>query len=128
MDFVMQSYKVYVKTDENNRIIAINSDAFMTSIEGWVYIDEGYGDKYHHAQGNYLPKPLYDKRGLCNYKFEDSEIVERAPEEIDADYKEPEIPSPSEPSSDPALINRIAELEAQLAAYESAYAQGVNEA
>lgn len=127
MDFVTQPYKVYVKTDENNRIIAINSDAFMSSFDGWVYIDEGYGDKYHHAQGNYLSKPLYNMRGLYNYKLSGTEIEERAPEEIDADYKEPEVPSPSTPS-DPALINRILELEAQLAAYESAYAQGVNEA
>ena len=127
MEFEMQPYKVYVKIDESNRIIAINSDAFMSSFDGWVYIDEGCGDKYYHAQGNYLSKPLYDMRGLCNYKLSGTEIEERAPEEIDADYKEPEVSSPSA-SSDPALINRILELEAQLAAYESAYAQGVNEA
>ena len=127
MEFEMQPYGVYVQVDEAGRITAINSDAFLPSLEGWVKIDEGYGDKYHHAQGNYLPKPLYDMRGLCNYKLSGTEIEERAPEEIDADYKEPEVPSPST-SSDPALINRILELEAQLAAYESAYAQGENEA
>lgn len=127
MELENNTYSVYVKTDNKNRIIAINSDAFLPSLEGWVKIDEGYGDKYHHAQGNYLSKPLYDMRGLCNYKLSGTEIEERAPEEIDADYKEPEVSAPST-SSDPALINRILELEAQLAAYESAYAQGVNEA
>ena len=127
MDFVMQPYKVYIKVDDQKRVIEINSNAFIVPTDEWFYIDEGYGDKYHHAQGNYLPKPLYDMRGLCNYKLSETEIEERAPEEIDADYKEPEVPNPSTPS-DTALINRIAGLEAQLAAYESAYAQGVNEA
>lgn len=127
MDFEMEPYIVYIQVDEQNRIIAVNSSAFLTDINGWIEIDSGYGDKYHHAQGNYFNKPLYDERGLCNYKFENSEVAERTAEEIDADYKEPEVSNPSTPS-DPALINRILDLEARLASYESAYIQGVNEA
>ena len=44
-------YKVYVKTDETDRIISVNSDAFLPDTDGWAQIDEGDGDKY---QRNYL--------------------------------------------------------------------------
>lgn len=127
MEFEMQPYKVYIKIDEQKRIIAINSDAFIAPTDEWIYIDEGYGDKYHHAQGNYLPKSLMDSTAHYNYSYPIDTIVERTEQEKEQDYNRPEV-TPSEPSSDPALINRILELEAQLAAYESAYAQGVNEA
>lgn len=127
MEFEMQPYKVYIKIDEQKRVIEINSDAFITPTDEWIYIDEGYGDKYHHAQGNYLSKSLMDNTAHYNYSYPIDTIVERTEQEKEQDYNRPEV-TPSEPSSDPALINRIAELEAQLAAYESAYAQGVNEA
>lgn len=82
-------YGVYVRTDAENRIIAINSDAFITDPTGWVKIDEGYGDRHHHAQGNYLSGPLYDDRGICRYKLEDGQVVERSQAEQDADYTPP---------------------------------------
>ena len=118
----MQPYIVYVKPDEQNRIQAVNSSAFLSDTDGWIEIDSGYGDKYHHAQGNYFPKPLYDDRGIMQYKLVDGEPVERTQEEMDADYVEPE------PIPEDGLTGRVAALEAQLAAYEAAYAQGVNDA
>ena len=57
MEFEMKPYEVYVQTDDANRIIAINSDAFLPALSGWTKIDEGYGDRYHHAQGNYGSSP-----------------------------------------------------------------------
>lgn len=33
-------YAVLVRTDEQNRIIEINSSAFVADAEGWVQIDE----------------------------------------------------------------------------------------
>lgn len=82
----MKPYGVYVKVDAENCITAINSDAFMPSADGWVRIDEGWGDRYHHAQGNYLPKPLTDERGIFHYKLADDKVIERTSEEMDADY------------------------------------------
>lgn len=38
-----QTYAVLVRTDEQNRIIAINSSAFVADAEGGVQIDEGDG-------------------------------------------------------------------------------------
>ena len=84
-------YKVYVKTDDNGRITAINSSAFLSSLDGWLEIDSGWGDRYHHAQGNYLEKPLTDDRGIYRYKYEGGLVIERSEEEMDADYEPPII-------------------------------------
>lgn len=82
-------YGVYVRTDNQGRVTAINSSAFVRDMTGWTQIDEGYGDRYHHAQGNYLDGPLWDERGVCRYKLEDGEAVERTQAEMDADYTPP---------------------------------------
>ena len=106
----MKPYIVYIKTDDTNRITAIDSSAFLSDATGWTEIDSGYGDKYHHAQGNYFPQPLYDERGIKRYKaypfvdaptgeiiarfFKNGEeyvILERTQEEMDADYTPTEI-------------------------------------
>lgn len=115
-------YKVYALPDEKNRITAINSDEFISDLTGWVQIDEGAGDKFHHAQNNYLPKPIADERGIYRYKLEDGVAVERTQEEMDADYVPPE---PSKPND---LEARMLAMEQLLASYEAAYAQGVQDA
>ena len=105
-------YTVYIQIDDLSRIIAINSSAFLSSTEGWIEIDSGLGDRYHHAQGNYFPKPIYEERGIPVYKYIDGEVLERNQEEIDADYHEP-VPQPSE--TDIALVE-LAALESENAA------------
>lgn len=80
-----EPYKVYVQTDGENRVTAINSSAFVDGA-GWAQIDEGYTDKYHHAQGNYLDKPLMDERGVYRYKLVAESVVERTQAEMDADF------------------------------------------
>ncbi len=69
--------KVYIKTDISGNIIAINSSDFLSHITDWTLIDEGTGDKYYHAQNNYLDKPLTDENGIYNYKLVDGRIAER---------------------------------------------------
>lgn len=101
-----QPYKVLVRVDSAGRITSINSDAFLDNVEGWIEIDSGYSDKYHHAQGNYLPLPIMDERGIYRYKLVDGEVVERTQEEMDADW----IP----PEEKPTPEQRIEELEAAL--------------
>ena len=101
----IQPYIVYVRTDDADRITAINSSAFLADVNGWTEIDSGHGDRYHHAQGNYLPQPIIDERGIYRYKLVDGKPVERTQEEMDADYVEPE----PKPSTD----ERVAQLEAQ---------------
>ena len=95
MDFIQENYVVYVKTDEQNRIISINSSAFLDNIENWTKIDEGLSDKYHHAQHGYLEKSIYTEDGIPRYKLVDGKAVERSDEEIEADKPEPPAPLPT---------------------------------
>lgn len=80
----MKPYIVYVKTNDSGHIAAVNSSAFMTDTTGWTEIDSGYGDKYHHAQGNYFPEPIYTECGAYRYKLVDGKTVECTAEEITA--------------------------------------------
>ena len=41
-----ENYIVYVRTDEQSRILEANSSAFLADTTGWTAIDEGLGDKY----------------------------------------------------------------------------------
>lgn len=95
MEELINTYKVYIKTDDNNLVTAINSSAFLFDLTGWIEIDKGTGDKYHHAQGNYLPKGLMTDDGVYRYKYTDEELQERTEEEIqkerDARPPAPEI-------------------------------------
>ncbi len=76
---------VYVKTDEQGRILDINSSAFLDNTEGWTAIDEGYGDKYLHAYRHYLPGRPCTEDGVPLWKLMDSAPVLRSEEEIAAD-------------------------------------------
>lgn len=89
-------YIVYVKPNENDYITAVNSSAFLTDTTGWVEIDQGYGDKYHHAQGNYFPESIITDGGAYRYKLVDGVPVECTPEEI-AEQEEANKPVPVEP-------------------------------
>lgn len=68
--------KVYIKINDNNEIIEINSDEFIDNITNWIYIDEGNGDKYRLAQQHYLEKKLVNENGAYNYKYENGKIIE----------------------------------------------------
>ena len=79
------TYKVFAKLNENNIITAINSSAFLPDTTDWTEIDEGTGDRYHHAQGNYLPLGLVDSNGSYNYKYVDGGLIVRTDEEKKAE-------------------------------------------
>ena len=97
-------YQVYVKTNDNRRITAVNSSGFLADPFGWVQIDEGSGDRYYLAQGNYFEKPLTDDRGVYRYALDDSgKPYELTQEEMDAAYVEPE--------AQPTQEDRLAALE-----------------
>ncbi len=76
----MEEYIVYVKTDSVGKITAINSSAFISG-ESWIEIDRGNGDRFHHAQGNYLESGLVDEDGIYNYKLVDGAPVLRSDDE-----------------------------------------------
>ena len=85
-----ENYIVYVRTDEQSCILEANSSAFLADTTGWTAIDEGLGDKYHHAQGNYFDGGLYTTDGIPRYKLADGAPVLRPAEEIEAD-RQPNI-------------------------------------
>lgn len=87
-NYTPEPYLVYVQTDEARRITAINSSAFVSPDWG-TEIDQGIGDRYHHAQGNYLGRPLYTRDGIPRYKLAEGKAVERTEAEIQADRPDP---------------------------------------
>ena len=106
-------YIVYVISNSNDYITAVNSSAFLSDTTGWTEIDSGYGDKYHHAQGNYFPMPIMDERGIYRYKLVDGNPVERTVSEMDADYVPPE-PQPTQDERITALEVENAQLKEAL--------------
>lgn len=102
-------YIVYIKIDSKSRITEINSSAFLSDISNWTEIDKGDGVIYHHAQGNYLPKPLIDENGVYRYKYSNGTIVERTAEEMAADIPEP-VPAPPTNAELAAAIAELAEV------------------
>ena len=110
-------YKVYIELDSDNNIISINSELFLSQkeMENMTLIDEGEGDKFAHAQSQYLEKNLIDELGRYNYKFEDGTIKEIA----EADKQQP-TPTKTEPTEqekiNAQLMLQIAQLKAELKA------------
>ena len=98
-------YIVYARTNSNGYIIAVNSSAFLTDTTGWTEIDSGYGDKYHHAQGNYFPQPITTDGGAYRYKLVDGVPTECTAEEIAAQGEA------LKPVPTPSLENRVEVLE-----------------
>ena len=123
-EIMMESYAVYARVDGENRIVEVGSDAFLTDLTGWVKIDEGRGDRFRHAQNNYLPGPLTDERGLYRYRLEEGRPVPRPRAEMDADFTPPET---QVSETDLALIELaeiIAEQQAALLELAALMAEG----
>lgn len=105
----MEPYIVYAKTDSSGYITAVNSSAFLSDTTGWTEIDSGYGDKYHHAQGNYFPQPIIAEGGAYRYRVVDGKPVECTAEEI-TQQEEALKPVPT-----PTLESRVEVLETDAA-------------
>ena len=76
---------VYARVDAAGRVAEVNSDAFLPDTEGWTPIDEGPGDRFAHAQGNYIPDGLTTEDGIPRYRWDGEGVVERTAAEIQAD-------------------------------------------
>ena len=101
----MTPYIVYIKTGDANRITTVNSSAFLPDTTGWTQIDEGYGDKYHHAQDNYFPKPIITDGGAYRYKLVNGKPVECTAEEIAA--QEEALKPVDEPTQDDRIEAQV---------------------
>lgn len=127
-----KTYIVYAKIDEQSRIAAVDSSAFLTDTNGLVKIDEGDTIRHYHAQGNFFEKPLYDARGIHRYmtdpvdadpertayhiyEYEGKQlgVYERTQAEMDADWEEP-VPAESIEDRVKTVEGKTAELEESL--------------
>ena len=96
--------KVYVKVNENNEIIDVNSSIFLKDTTDYILIDEGQGDKYAHAQSQYLDGGLIDRYGRYNYRLVDNNI------EFINEEEKPVV----ETVKRPAIEERLASIELDL--------------
>lgn len=103
----MHDYIVYVKPNDAGYIAAVNSSEFLPDTTGWMEIDKGSGDKYHHAQNNYFDQPIRTESGVYRYKLVDGKPVECTAEEIAAQEKA------NKPEVVPSMEDRLKELESQ---------------
>lgn len=112
-------YIIYVKPNERDYITAVDSSAFLTDTTGWVEIDRGYGDRFHHAQNNYFPKSIYViPSGAYRYKLVNGKPVECTAEEL---AKQEAALQPEEPTAVPTVWDELD------AAYQTGYTEGYQE-
>lgn len=107
-------YKVYVSL-QDGYITSINSDIFLSEeeIQTMTEIDKGQGDKYAHAQSQYLEKELVDKHGRYNYKYVEGKVIEVA-EADKPTIEEPKAVPTEQDKINAQLMLQIAQLKAQL--------------
>lgn len=109
----MHDYIVYVIPNDAGYIAAVNSSEFLPDTTGWVEIDRGAGDKYHHAQNNYFGQPIRTESGVYRYKLVDGKPVECTPEDIAAQIAAQPEPTPVPTAQENA--DAITELQLALA-------------
>lgn len=78
-------YSVYARIRADGAVIEINSSAFLDDPTGWEKVDEGDGDRFHHAAGNYLCAPIFTEAGVPAFKLENGAVIPRTAEEIAAE-------------------------------------------
>lgn len=109
-------YKVYVSLS-NGYITSINSEIFLSKeeIDTMTEIDQGKGDKYAHAQSQYLEKGLVDEYGRYNYKYVEGKVIEVA-EGDKHTIEEPKAVPTEQDKINAQLMLQIAQLKAELKA------------
>lgn len=93
--------KVYIKIDDRSRILRCEGGYTMSNIDNvdeWIFIDEGYGDKYNLCQFHYFEGGLYTEDGICRYKYINGDCTLRDASEIEADRKDNPQPAPVDES------------------------------
>lgn len=76
MEELEKPIKVYIKVNLDNEVVEINSEIFIKDLTGWICIDEGFGDKYAHAQSQYFDKSLVNEEGQFTFKYTNNKITQ----------------------------------------------------
>ena len=103
--------KVYARADRSGRVLETASSIFLRDSAGWALIGQGEGDRFAHAQANYLDRPLVGEDGTHSYRL-DSGASREATEEEMADEKA-SFPTPK-PSQEEQILALQAQLDALL--------------
>lgn len=77
IEFIEQPVKVYVEVDKDNNIVKVFSSDFEEPTYTSIKIDEGFGDKFRHAQSQYFDNPLMNDDGSYNYSYIGGVVVEK---------------------------------------------------
>ena len=101
---------VYIKTDDWRNVTGVNSGIFLKDTDGWIKIDEGEGDRYAHAQGNYFAKPIADAYGIYTYKYENGAVREKTEKEKEKERENLPKPQLGEGERLAALESAVMEL------------------
>ena len=78
MEQIEDKINVYIKTNEAYEVVEIISQDFIMDVADYILIDSGYGDKFRHAQSQYLEYDIVGDNGY-NYTFdkETKQIVKK---------------------------------------------------
>ena len=108
MEFKIPKSKVYIKVDDQGRIVRCEGEYSLPSdLTDWILIEEGSPcDRLNLAQSHYFDGGLYTMDGIHRYRWDGAQAVERTEEELEADRTA--LPKP-EPTT---LETRVAALEA----------------
>lgn len=107
-------YGVFALLDSNKCIIGIESEPHHTEEyyleKGYIKIDEGSGNTYGHAQGNYLinkyENTMHDEQRRCNFMY-DGEVRRLTDEEKVKFYP----PIPPQPTTEEKFDSRLTYVE-----------------
>ena len=126
MDFKMPKSHVYIKTDEQDRIVRCEGEYTLPSdLSGWILIDEGEPcDKRNLAQSHYFPGGLYTMDGIPRYRWDGTQAVERSEDELEADRAARSAPPPTTDERITILEEQLVQAdETSIALYEAQEAQ-----
>ena len=86
----MEHYKVYITVSPEGYVLSIGN----TEGDEKTVIDEGIGDKYHHAESQYLDLRVKNHNGTHNYRYEGGQVRKATAAELAAELAEIQAAQP----------------------------------
>ena len=81
---MFQNYIVYISVSSDRRVLSVGN----SSSDGKIAVDEGIGDKYHHAESHYFQLPVRNQDKTHNYRYEDGQVRKATDVELAAELAE----------------------------------------
>ena len=117
MEFEMPKSHVYIKVDEQGRIVRCEGEYTLpANLDGWTLIEEGTPcDRLNLAQSHYFDGGLYTMDGIPRYKWDGTQTVLRTEDELEEDRAARPAPPPT---TEEVLLELAADHEARLCEIE----------